>query len=147
MMHKFSCAYNAVCMHIMCNLWRPAYHIKVKSGGVYVLRFHTSVCFPFWSKTYIKHWANNYLLSQNKTIFSMLVLIDHMLSILNKFQKNISCFQLWWRTYKNCCTNTYVISHVKILSLPAFGCYLFSISEYDVENNRMLCQQKYWNKR
>ena len=58
-----------------------SYHGTVKSAGVPVLWFRASTCFQFWSKTFTKRCTNNSLLSRDKTISSLLELIDHMLSI------------------------------------------------------------------
>ena len=97
-----------------------SYHGTVKSAGVPVLWIRASTCFRFWSKTFTKRWSNNSLLSRDKTISSLLDLINHVLLISdqNRFWKNINCFCFWWKTYKKCCTSNYKISHVKRLSFP-----------------------------
>ena len=46
-----------------------------------VLWFCTSVCFQFWSKTFMKHCSNNSLLSRDRSISSLLDLIGHVLLI------------------------------------------------------------------
>ena len=75
------------------------------------------MCFRFWSKTYTKRCKNNSLLSRDKTISSLLELIDHVLSISECFGN--TCFLFSWKTYTKRCTNNYVISCVKRLSSPA----------------------------
>ena len=62
----------------------------VKSTGVFVLRFCNSACFRFRSKSYTKHCKNDHLLSRNKTISSLLELIDHVLSISECFAKTVA---------------------------------------------------------
>ena len=66
------------------------YHSTIKSAGVFVLWFCASTFF----------WMSFYLLSRDKTISSLLELIDHVLSIyLFMFWKKLMCFQFWWKTY------------------------------------------------
>ena len=112
------------------------YHSTVKSTGVPVLWFRTSTCFWFWSKHFTRCHTNNSLLCCDKTISRLLELIGHI------HLENINCFQFWWNTYTKDCTSNYNVTcqntffHFVVGQVP-------SISGYDFENGRMLCQQKY----
>ena len=70
----------------LCNtsggcFWQ-SYHGTVKSAGVPALWFRASTCFQFWSKTFTKRCTNNfYYYVSEKTISSLLELIDHVLWI------------------------------------------------------------------
>ena len=59
----------------------PTTHGTVKPAAVPVFWFRNSMCFRFWSKTSTKRCSNNYLLSRDKSIFSLHDLIGHMLLI------------------------------------------------------------------
>ena len=52
-----------------------------KVSWVSVLWFGASTCIRFWSKTYTTRCINNSLLSRDKTIYCLLELIGHALSI------------------------------------------------------------------
>ena len=68
------------------------YHSIVKSAGVTVLWFLASTCIQFWSKTLTKHCTNNFLLSCDKTISSLLEFIGHMFFISECFEKTLIAF-------------------------------------------------------
>ena len=82
-----------------------SYHGTVKSAGVPVLLFHTSMCFQFWLKTFTKCCTNNSLPSRDKTISCLLELIGHMHLISEYVLENINCFWFWWNIYTKCCTS------------------------------------------
>ena len=94
-------------------LWQY-YHCKV-SWGVCSLIPHFHVLSMLIK--YLKSCIINSLLSCNKTIFSLLELIDTCFQLQSMFRKKISCFLFWWKTYTKRCTNNYVIRSVKRLPL------------------------------
>ena len=81
----------------LCNIsvgwfWQSC-HGTVKSVGVPVFWFGASTCFLFWFKTFTKRCTNNYLLSRDKTIYSLLELIGQVLSISEYiFEKKLIAF-------------------------------------------------------
>ena len=60
------------------------------------------------------------ILSRDKSIFSLLELMDNV-RFQNMFWKSNCRFPFCWKTYTKRCTNNYVISRVKRLSLPALS--------------------------
>ena len=61
--------------------WQSHTHGTVKPAAMPVFWFRNSTCFRFWLKTSTKRCSNNYLLSRDKSIFSLHDLIGHMLLI------------------------------------------------------------------
>ena len=128
-------------------VWQ-SYHGTVKSAGVSGLWFCTSTCFQFWSKAFKKCCTNNFLPSLGKTIFSLLELIGHMLLISEYVLENINCFGFWWKTYTKRCTSELcklcnIMCQKDFLPLHFVVGQVLSVSEYDLENRRILCKQKY----
>ena len=108
------------CRFFSCeNCFWQSYYSTIKLAEVSVLWFRASACSRSWSKTYTKRCTNNYLLSRNKIISSLLEMINHVLSISEYVLKNISCFRCWWKSYTKRCSSNYVISTVK--KLPSFA--------------------------
>ena len=107
-----------------------SYHGTVKPAGVPVLWFRISMCFRFWSKTSTKRYSNNFLLSREKTISSLLDLIGHVLLIseyetLHKQLCNITCQKIFFP-----CT------------LRLVKCFQFK--GYDLENGTWRWKSRYW---
>ena len=99
-----------------------------------VLWFHTSMSFQFWSKTLMKCWANNSLLSRDKKFLPCLNWVVTCFQFQKMFWKN-NCFRFWWRTYTKHCRRNYVISCVKRLPSLHFAVgQVLSISGYDLEH-------------
>ena len=98
--------------------WK-SYHGSPKSAGVPVLRFRTSTCFRFLSKTFTKRCTNKSLPLRDKTIYCLcLNWLVTCFRFQNVFWKNINCFRFWWKTYTKRCASNYVILSVKRLSSP-----------------------------
>ena len=80
-----------------------SYHGTVKSAGVPVLWFGASTCFQFWSKTFTKRRTINSLLSNDKTISSLLELIGHVYSISEYvFEKTLIAFDFHEKLTQRC---------------------------------------------
>ena len=96
----------------------PTMVATAKSARVPVLWFRVSTCFRFWSKSFTKCCANNFLLSRDKTISSLLELIGHVLSISEYVLEKRELLSILMKNTKRCTSNC-VISRVKRLSSAA----------------------------
>ena len=85
----------------------------------------------------LKHYINNYLLSCNKTIFSLLELIDHVLAISECFGKTLVAFYYEEKHTQSVAQICNITCVKKISSIDQ----VLSISGYDLENGRMPCKQ------
>ena len=100
-----------------------SYHGTVKSAGVPVLWFRASTCFRFWSKTFTKRCSNNFLLSRDKTISSLLDLIGHVL-LISEYVWGI-CFD---EKVTQSVAHVTVISGAKRLSSPVLCGWLGAVN-------------------
>ena len=75
--------------------------------------------------------TNNSLLSHDKTIFSLLELLNHVLPISEYVLENNNSFLFWWKTYTKRCRNNYAISRAKILS-PVAHCVWSSVFNFRI---------------
>ena len=123
-----------------------SYHGTVKSAGVPALWFRASMCFQFWSKTFTKRCTNNfYYYVSEKTIFSLLGLIDHVLWISEYILEKHWLLSILIKKLTQSVAEVSMQYHVSndFLPLNFEVDQVLSILGYDLDNGRMPCKEKH----